>query len=338
MTQGTRALRQQLLAMVNGFMLSQALYAFTELGLADAIGDGRRTPAELAPEVGADPGALNRLLRALAAAGVLDEDAQSGFALTPLGEGLRSDAPGSLAGWTALAGSENFWANWGGLVESVRTGKTGWSLRLGVTPWDYRATHPDASRLFDRGMVSITGASADTVAEDYDFSRFATVVDVGGGRGTLLSQILRRHSGVRGVLFDLPHVIDGASQLLEANDVLDRCRIAGGSFFESVPEGGDAYVLKSVLHDWYDPEALRILTTVRRAIRSAAVLLVVERILDPPNQGLVGKLGDLNMLVNPGGTERNLAEWERLLHAGGFRLDKVHPTAGVYSILEALPA
>lgn len=338
MAQETRALRQQLLGMINGFMLSQAIYAFTALGLADEIGDGRRTPAELAAKVGADPGALNRLLRALAAAGVLDEDAQSGFALTPLGEGLRSDAPGSLAGWTALAGSENFWANWGGLVESVRSGKTGWRLRLGVDPWSYRATHPDASRLFDRGMVSITGASADTVAEDYDFSRFATIVDIGGGRGTLLAQILRRHAGATGVLFDLPHVVSGATPLLEANHVLDRCQTAGGSFFESVPEGGDAYVLKSVLHDWYDPEALRILMTVRKAMRSPAVLLVVERILDPPNQGLSGKLGDLNMLVNPGGTERTLAEWERLLRTGGFRLDSVHPTAGAYSVLESLPA
>lgn len=337
MAEETRALRQRLLGMVNGFMLSQALYAFTELGLADGIGDGRRTSAELAAEVGADPAALNRLLCALAAAGVLDEDAHSGFALTPLGEGLCTDVPGSLAGWTALVGSENFWANWGGLVESVRSGRTGWSLRLDVDPWDYRAAHPDESRRFDRGMVSITGVSADTVAENYDFARFATIVDVGGGRGTLLAQVLRRHSGARGVVFDLPHVVDGASQLLEAEGVLDRCQVVGGSFFESVPEGGDAYILKSVLHDWYDPEADRILKTVRTAMRTEAVLLVVERILDPPNQGLFGKLGDLNMLVNPGGTERTLAEWERLLHTGGFRLAKVHPTTGMYSVLESTP-
>lgn len=337
MAEETRALRQRLLGMVNGFMLSQAIYAFTELGLADRIGDNRRPAAELAAEVNADSAALNRLLRALAAAGVLDEDADSTFALTPLGEGLRTDATGSLAGWAALAGSANFWANWGGLVDSVRTGKTGWRLRLDVDAWDYRAAHPDENRRFDRAMVSITGASADTIADDYDFSRFATIVDVGGGHGTLLAQVLQRHPGAGGILFDQPHVVTRALPLLKAKGVADRCRIVEGSFFESVPEGGDAYILKSILHDWNDSQAAGILHTVRRAMPSSAVLLVVERILAPPNEGLSGKLGDLNMLVNPGGIERTQVEWEVLFHAGGFRLIQVHATAGQFSILEAAP-
>ena len=331
-------MRQQLLGMVNGFMLSQALHAFTVLGLADLIGEGRRAAEDLAAAVSADPTAVRRLLRALAAAGLLDEDETGGFALTPLGEGLREDAPGSLAGWTALVGSENFWANWGVLTDSVRTGRTGWRLRLDTDAWDYRARHPEEGRRFDRGMVSITGASADTVAEDYDFSRFSTIVDVGGGRGTLLAQVLARHPSARGVLFDQPHVVEGAPPLLEAGGVSQRCQVVGGSFFESVPEGGDAYILKSVLHDWYDPEAVRILQAVRAATGPGAVLLVVERILEPPNQGLPGKLGDLNMLVNPGGTERTRKEWEGLLAAGGFRLSEVHRTRGVYHVLESTPA
>jgi hypothetical protein len=332
-----RANRQRLLGMVNGFMLSQALHAFTVLGLADLIKDGRRVAADLAAAAKADPTAVNRLLRALAAAGVLDEDEQGGFALTPLGEGLREDAPGSLAGWTALVGSENFWANWGRLTDSVRTGETGWRLRLDTNAWDYRAGHPEENRRFDRAMVSITGASADTIAEDYDFSRFGTIVDVGGGNGTLIAQVLGHHSAVRGVLFDQPHVVEGAAPLLEAHGVLERCRVVGGSFFESVPEGGDGYVLKSILHDWYDPEAVRILETVRAAMGPGAALLVVERVLEPPNQGLSGKLGDLNMLVNPGGTERTREEWALLLAAGGFGLSEVHPTQGAYSVLESRP-
>lgn len=336
MADETRAIRQQLLGMVHGFMLSQALYAFTVLGLADLIGDRRRPAADLAVEVNADPTAVNRLLRALAAAGVLDEDEQGGFALTALGEGLREDAPGSLAGWTSLVGSENFWANWGRLMDSVRTGKTGWQLRLGVDAWDYRAQHPEENRRFDRAMVSITSASADSVGEDYDFSRFGTIVDVGGGRGTLLAQILGRHPAARGVLFDQQHVVEGAAPLLEARGVLERCQVVAGSFFDSVPEGGDAYVLKSILHDWYDPDAVRILETVRAAMRPTAVLLVVERVLEPPNQGLPGKLGDLNMLVNPGGTERTRNEWARLLATGGFRLSEVHSTRGLYSVLESI--
>src|SRR5579859_464480 len=337
MADETRATRQRLLGMVNGFMLSQALYAFTILGFADLIGDGRRMAADLAAAAKADPAATKRLLRALAAAGVLDEDEHGRFALTPIGEGLREDAPGSLAGWTALVGSENFWVNWGGLTNSVRTGKTGWRLRLDVDAWDYRAQHPEENRRFDRGMVSITSASADTVAEDYDFSRFGTIVDVGGGRGTLIGQVLGRNPAANGVLFDQPHVVDAAAPLLKAQGVRERCQVVGGSFFESVPQGGDAYVLKSVLHDWYDPEAVRILETVRAATRQGAVLLVVERVLEPPNQGLSGKLGDLNMLVNPGGTERTREEWDRLLAAGGFGLVGVLPTRGMYSLLESTP-
>jgi hypothetical protein len=337
MADETLATRQRLLGMVNGLMLSQALYSFTVLGFADLIGDGRRAAADLAAASKADPAATNRLLRALAAAGVLDEDEQGGFAMTPLGDGLREDAPGSLAGWTALVGSENFWANWGKLTDSVLTGKTGWQLRLGVDAWDYRAQHPTENRRFDRAMVSITSASAGSVAEDYDFSRFGTIVDVGGGRGTLIAQVLSHNSAARGVLFDQPHVVEGAAPLLKAHGVLERCQVVGGSFFESVPEGGEVYVLKSVLHDWHDPEAVRILETVRAATRPGAVLLVVERVLEPPNQGLSGKLSDLNMLVNPGGTERTREEWDRLLAAGGFGLREVHPTRGMFSVLEATP-
>jgi hypothetical protein len=332
-----RATRQRLLGMVNGLMLSQALYAFTVLGLADLIGDGRRVAADLAAAAKADPAATNRLLRALAAAGVLDEDEHGAFALTPLGDGLREGAPGSLAGWTALVGSKNFWANWGGLTDSVRTGKTGWRLRLDVDAWEYRAQHPEENRRFDRAMVSITSASAGSVAEDYDFSRFRTIVDVGGGRGTLIAEVLSRNFAASGVLFDQPHVVEGAEPLLKARGVFERCQVVGGSFFESVPEGGEAYVLKSVLHDWYDPEAVRILETVRAAMRPGAVLLVVERVLEPPNQGLSAKLGDLNMLVNPGGTERTRQEWDRLLAAGGFGLLEVHPTRDMFSVLESAP-
>ena len=337
MADETRANRQRLLAMVNGFMLSQALHAFTVLGLADRIGDSRRTAADLASDMASDPVPINRLMRALAAAGVLDEDGKGGFALTPVGEGLRGDVPASLAGWTALVGSENFWANWGLLPESISTGKTGWRLRLGVDAWGYRAKHPDESQRFDRGMVSLTNVTADTIAEDYNFSQFKTIVDVGGGRGTLIAQVLSRYPAARGVLFDEPHVVKGAPPLLQAGGVLERCQVVGGSFFESVPNGGDAYILKSILHDWYDAEATRILKTVRAATRGAAVLLVIERVLDPPNQGLPGKLSDLNMLVNPGGTERTRAEWESLLATGPFRLREVRPTRGTYSVLVSTP-
>ena len=329
--------RRALRALVNGFMASQAVHAFTLLGAADLIGAGRRPAEELAEATGTNPQALYRLLSALAAMGILDEDGNQSFALTPLGDGLRSDAPGSIAGWVELVGTPDFWQNWGQLLDSVRTGQTGWLLRHGVDAWTYREQHPDAGRVFDRAMVSLTGNDAGSVAAAYDFARFGTIVDVGGGHGTLLAEILARNPQAKGVLFDQPHVVDKAAGLLGDRGVSERCRIVGGSFFEAVPEGGDAYLLKSVIHDWYDPEARNILTTCRRAMTAEAVLLLVENVLEPPNQGLATKLADLNMLVNPGGMERSREQYAELLSAAGFRLECVIPTRSSFSLVEARP-
>lgn len=242
--------RQQLRRLINGFQTSQVLHALTVLGIPDQLGGGRRSAAALAEATGCNPPALYRLLRASAALGVLDEDQSQGFALTPLGEGLRSDAAGSLAGWVELIGTPNFWQNWGQLVDSVRTGETGWQLRHGVDAWTYRSQHPEDGRVFDRAMVSMTGTHVEALVRSYDFAPFRTIVDVGGGRGALLAHILRDNPGSRGVLFDQPHVVETAAALLAEQGVDDRCRVEAGSFFESVPGGGDAYLLKSVIHDW----------------------------------------------------------------------------------------
>jgi hypothetical protein len=331
------AQRQALQRLIDGFMASQAIHTFTVLGLADKIGAGRRNAGELAEETGSNPLALYRLLRTLAALGILDEDDAKAFALTPLGDGLRSDAPSSLAGWAAFIGSPNPWQNWGQLRDSVRTGETGWRLRLGVDSWVYRAEHPEEGKAFDRAMVTMTGTVSEAVAESYDFSRFPTIVDVGGGQGALLGSILSRHTEAKGILFDQPHVVAQAEDLLRGRGVLDRCRVVGGSFFESVPEGGDAYVMKSVIHDWYDPEALRILESCRRAMSGSAVLLLVERVLEPPNQGLSTKVSDLNMLVNPGGMERTREEYAQLLAGARFQLEQVVQTTTPFRVLQARP-
>lgn len=329
--------RRQLGRLVAGFQASQAIHAFTVLGLPGLIGEGRRQATDLAEATGTHPGALRRLLRALSALGILDEDDSSGFALTALGEGLRDDVPGSFAGWVALMGETNFWQNWGQLADSVRTGQTGWQNRLGTDPWTYRAVHPELGAVFNRAMVSITGTATEAVVEAYDFSRFRTIVDVGGGVGTLLASILQRHPAVEGVLFDEPHVVASALDYLRSQGVLERCQIAGGSFFESVPAHADAYVLKSVIHDWYDDEARRILDVVRRAASTESRLLLVERVLAGPNQGLDDKLSDLNMLVNPGGLERTEPEFRQLLAEAGFELERVIATRSPHRILEAAP-
>ncbi len=334
----TGAQQSDLLRLINGMKVSQVIYALVTLGIPDLLGEQRKGVAEIAEVTNANPPALYRLLRAAAAVGVLDEDDSKGFAVAELGVGLRSDVEGSVAGWVGLVGSANYWQNWGQLADSIRTGETGWRLRHGVDAWTYRAEHPEDGRIFDLAMVSLTAGGAKAIAGAYDFSPFRTVVDVGGGRGSLLAEILHRTPGSTGVLFDQPHVVEGAAALLREAGLADRCRIEGGSFFESVPAGEDAYILKSIIHDWYDPEARQILQVCRRAASPASVLLIAERVLDPPNQGMDTKLSDLNMLVNPGGLERSEPEFATLLASSGFKLRRVVPTSGPYCVIEAVPA
>jgi O-methyltransferase domain len=187
-------------------------------------------------------------------------------------------------------------------------------------------------------MTSLSAMGVVAAVEAYDFSRFGRVVDVGGAHGSLLAAILARHPAVHGVLFDQPGVIAGAGELLRAVGVADRCELVGGSFFESVPGGGDAYVMKSVLHDWLDAEAARILAACVGAMEPGAVLLLVEQVVEPPNEGAIVKLSDLNMLVAAGGRERTLAEWESLLASAGLRLERTVPTWSTFSVIEAVLA
>ena len=247
------------------------------------------------------------------------------------------EAPSSLAAWTAYEGSHVNWLTWGSLADSVRTGETGFRLLFGVDAWAYRQSHSEEQALFDRAMVSFTGSVSEAVVNAYDFSRFRCVVDVGGGHGGFLGVVLTRHPSLVGVLFDQPHVVAGAQDVLRDFGVADRYRIEGGSFFDSIPTDCDAYVLKSVIHDWDDLEAGRILTVCRRCMPAGAVLVLVERVLAAPNQGIDDKLSDLNMLVNPGGMERSAEEFGALLGATGFRLVSITTTSSQYKVLEAVP-
>jgi O-methyltransferase/methyltransferase family protein len=261
------ASRTELRQLINGFRVTQALNVLVVTGVADALAGGPRTSDDLADSAGLHPSALYRLLRALASLGVLEEDESRSFKLTPLGDGLRSEAPDSLAAWTAYEGSHVNWETWGNLAESVRTGETAYRLLFGVDSWTHRASHPEDQALFDRAMVSLTGAASQAVANAYDFSRFRCVVDVGGGHGGFLGVVLARNPSLTGVLFDQPHVIAGALDVLRDFGVADRWRIESGSFFDSIPPDGDAYILKSVIHDWDDKEACRILAVCGRCMR-----------------------------------------------------------------------
>ena len=337
MDKGDQRPSARLLELVNGFKVSQALHVAATLGVADLLKNGPRSSHDLAAATGTHPGSLYRLLRALAAVGVLQEDSDRGFALTPIGECLRSDATEPVAPWAVFIGQPEYWKAWGHLLDGVRTSEHAFRHAHGVNTWEYYARNPEAGAAFDAAMTSRSRRQANAVLNAYDFERFRCVVDVGGGHGTLLSAVLAKHRSLRGVLFDQPHVVAGAARVLEAAGVADRCQVVGGDFFEAVPSGGDAHVLKFVLHDWEDEQATIILRNCRRAIAPSGKLLVIECEISPPNEGATDKFLDLTMLVHTGGRERTREEWAALFATAGFRLVDATPTEAQASIIEGVP-
>jgi hypothetical protein len=265
--------------------------------------------------------------RALASLGVFHEEPGQRFTLTALGQPLRTDAPDSVASWAVLIGRPYYRDAWTHLVESVRAGENAFRLAYGVDVWEYRAQHPDEGAIFHAAMASSSRLVVDSRLAAYDFGRFETIVDAGGGNGALLAALLAEYPKLRAVLFDQPHVV-------ESVDLGPRCEIVGGSFFEAVPDGGDAYLLKWILHDWEDEESTAILRTIRG---TGGTVLVIERLLGPPNEDPVAKLSDVNMLVGPGGRERTLEEFAALFEAADYRLARSTSTASGMHVLEGAP-
>ena len=324
--------------LLQGYRVTQAIHVAATLGIADLLADGPRTAAELAADTGTHAPTLARLLRALASVGVLAEGGDGRFATTPVGDCLRSGAPGSLGDFAAFVGRPYHWEAWSALVQSVRTGENAFRLVHGRDVWSYRMEHPEEGALFDRVMATLTASATEAVLDAYEFGRFGRLVDVGGGTGTLLAAVLAAHPALEGVLFDQPHVVARAPAVLAQAGVADRCRIESGSFFDGVPAGADAYVLRSIVHDWGDAEAVAILRACRAAMADGGVVLVIERELGGPNENPDAKLSDLNMLVGPGGRERSRDEYAALFGAAGLRLARVVPTAAGADVLEASPA
>ena len=328
--------RRALLRLVSGYQLSQMLHVAARLDVGDRLAGGQRSADELAAETETYADALYRLLRALAAVGVLHESNGRRFELTELGEGLRSDVAGSVHGWALMIGRPMHWNTWSSLVESIRTGENTFRLVHGTDVWSYRAQRPEELAIFDGAMTSMTGAVDAAVIDAYDFGRFSEVVDVAGGRGAMLAAILAKHDTARGVLFDQPDVVANAAALLDRFG--DRYRAVGGNFFDRVPDGADAYLLKSILHDWEDEECVAILRVIRNAMPEHGVVLVLERDLGGPNENAPAKLSDLNMLVNPGGRERSADEYAALFIAAGLRYVGATPTAAGVTVFEAAAA
>lgn len=320
---------------MEGYQVSQAIHVAAALGLADLLADGPRTAEDLAALSDSHPPSLYRLLRALASVDVLHEDDERRFALTDLGDCLRSDAPEPVAGWAEYIGRPYRWESWAHLIHSVRTGENAFRHAHGVDVWEYWSRAPEEGAIFDRAMTDGSLATNRALLDAYDFGRFATVVDVGGGQGAFLAALLAQHPATRGVLFDQGQVVEAAGELLRSAGVAGRCQVVAGSFFDSVPAGGDAYVLQGVLHDWNDDEAAAVLRVCRRAAARDAALLVLERELGAPNENRDAKFSDLNMLVGPGGRERTLAEYAELLAASGFELRGMTPSRSGIDIIEA---
>jgi hypothetical protein len=315
----------------------RALYAAAKLGIADLMGTERKASDELARATGTHPRAMYRLLRALASAGVLSETPEHQFALTPVGATLRTGASPSMRAWVLFSGEPFYLQAWEEIVHSIRTGRPAWNIVHGSSFFEYLREHPDTSAIFDEAMTSLSAGEAPAVAAAYDFSHFETLVDVAGGHGTLLVTILRGNAGLRGILFDQPPVIEGARQRINDEGLTARCELVAGDFFQSLPGGADAYILKYVIHDWEDQQAIKILSNCRQAIRDSGTLLLVETIVPPHDEPHYAKLADLEMLVLLGSLERTSTEYAELLRAAGFALSRVVPTREYMSVIEAVP-
>ncbi len=325
----------ELLQLIAGKWAMQAVYVAAELGIADRLGDGARASGEIARECATDDDATYRLMRALSNIGVLEEREGRIFALTPMGQFLRTDVQGSLRGYARFVGYAPTWTAWGETLHSVRTGQPGFEHVFGENLFDWYAKHLDESAVFDDAMTSLSMVEAEAVAAAFDFSGISTLADVGGGRGYLLATILRANPSLEAILFDLPHVIAGAPPLLREQGVEPRVRVEGGSFLETAPDGADAVIMKHILHDWNDDDSIRILRNCHRVLPKRGRVLVVEAVVSSPGQQGWAKLLDLEMLVlTPRGRERTESEFGDLFTRGGFRLTRIVPTSSPASVVE----
>lgn len=327
----------EMMRMISGYFVSQALYVVAKLGVADLLRDGERPVEDLAAHTRTHAPSLHRFMRALASVGVFAETPGGEFALTPLADLLRADADGSLRDFAIFMNEDWHWRVWEQALHSVRTGEPAINHVYGMEAFPWFAANPEAAHVFDRAMTCLSRACIPAIVAAYDFSGVRTLADIAGGHGSLLAAIMRANPSVRGILFDQPYVLEGAPALLAAEGVEERCALVPGDFFASIPAGADAYLMKHIIHDWDEPRAQQILANVRDAmVADDARLLLVEMIIPERNAPHPGKWQDLEMLLIPGGQERTAEEYRRLLEQSGFRLTRIIPTASPLGIVEAI--
>ncbi len=329
-----------MLERIAAYWQSQLVFVAAKLGIADALVAGPLTVDEIAARVGAHAPALKRVLRGLASLGIFASDPHGRFRLTRLSQTLRSDHPESLRDFVLMLVDDYNWTAWGSLEYAVRSGGSAFEHVHGAPAFAWLRQYPDKEKMFSASMASLSVMENAAVSRAYAFGKLQRVVDVGGAHGHLLVAILRSYVKVRGVLFDQPAVIEEAARagFVTAADVSGRCEKQGGDFFEAVPAGADAYVLKYILHDWDDERSIRILENCRRAMPAEGRVLVIDHVVSPGNRFDWGKLVDINMMVMLGGQERTKDEFRQLFTHAGLRVRRVIRTACSLSIVEGVAA
>ena len=321
--------------MAVGFRNTQAIYVVSKLGIPDFLKEGPTTSDELALKLKVHPRSLFRVMRALAAQGVFSQDEFDRFGLTPLSNLLRSDHAESIRYIAIQYGEEHYGAA-GDLMHTVKTGETAFNHLFGKGLFDYLAEHKEANETFNLFMAQSLRRSGHHL-ETYDLRGRRLLVDVGGGKGTMLAHILKSNPSLKGILYDLPQGVAGARGFLKAQGVVNRCRIVRGSFFDAIPTGGDVYLMSRILHDWPDERARLILTNCRKAIKVGGTLLIRDAVIPEGDLPSPGKQVDLTMLFMLGGVERTKKEWMSLLDGSGFALDSIVKAGQNFNLIEARP-
>jgi hypothetical protein len=326
-----------LMKMLFGALMQRSICVAVKLGIADLLVDKPQTAVELAAKTGTHAPSLYRVLRTLGSAGIFAETDGQKFQLTPIAALLRSEAPNSMRDFAIMMDEDWIWSAWGELMYSVKTGKVAHEKVQGMSSFEFFEQNKEAGKVFNRAMTSLSLSVIPAIVEAYDFSGVNTMVDIAGGHGLLLAGVLKANPRVKGILFDLPFVIEGAGELLESVGIRDRVELAAGDFFQSVPMGADAYMMKHIIHDWDDERSIKILQNIRSAINEKCKVLIIEMVVPEGNEPSPSKALDLLMLVMEGGKERTAREYSMLLETSGFRLTRIVPTKSPYSVIEGEP-
>lgn len=323
-----------LMQMLFGALMQRSIGVAVKLGIADLLAEKPHTADELAGKTETHAPSLYRVLRTLASVGVFAETSDQKFELTPVGALLREGAPNSMRDFAIMMDEDWIWQAWSALMHSVKTGEVAHEKVQGMSSFEFFAQNKEAGSVFNRAMTNLSLSVIPAIVEAYDFSGVGKLVDIAGGHGLLLAGMLKANPRVQGVLFDLPFIIEGANSLLEKEGVRDRVELTSGNFFQSVPVGADAYMMKHIIHDWDDEHSIKILQNIHSAMNKKGKVLIIEMVVPEGDEPGPSKALDLLMLVMEGGKERTKDEYQRLLEASGFRLSRMVPTKSPYSVIE----